>query len=190
MSFFWQIQGHLSNLPKIGCLQKIKYILITVCWEPNIGIWPNVGRWLGYMMVPFFGGCNTLKGVPWPLEKQGTFFSTFTTAKRLLRIHWFDQKSVHRSVLGCSTYLALIYWICHQLTWFLDVKKIKKILTSQILEFWAINLHRYVLICEFTELIFWSGVKAMAIWVIWQKINCSFMPSRVNDSDAMFFGDL
>ena len=32
---------------------------------------------MGYMMVPFFGGCDTLKGVLGAVGKKIAFFSTF-----------------------------------------------------------------------------------------------------------------
>ena len=51
---FWRLQGHLSILAKIGCLQKIK-----VFSEGATGLLCDLGvlgRSLGYMMVPFLGG--------------------------------------------------------------------------------------------------------------------------------------
>ena len=37
---------------------------------------------------------------------------------------------------------------------------------------------------------FASGVRAMAIWVFWQKINCLFTAQRVNNCNGMSFGNL
>ena len=52
----------------------------------------------------FWGGYDTLKGVPGAVKKIA-FFSTFAMPYRVLRIHQFYQESVHRCSLGCSTYL-------------------------------------------------------------------------------------
>ena len=61
------------------------------------------------------GGCNTLKGVPGAVGKKIAFLSTFLMPWRVLIIYWFDQESVHRCSLGCSTYLVVDFWICDQL---------------------------------------------------------------------------
>ena len=62
--------------------------------------------------------------------------------------------------------------------------------TPQISKFWAINWHRYVLICEFMELFFASGVWTMATRVFWWKVNCMFMARRVDNCNGISFDNL
>ena len=106
------------------------------------------------MMVPFFGGCDTLKGCRGPSQKKRHFSGHLQWLKRVLRIDPFDQESVHRCSLGCSTYLDADFWIrdwlaiCWAIKWqFLRCQKVADFFwPPQILEFWAINWHRCVTI--------------------------------------------
>ena len=52
-------------------------------------------------MVPFFGGCDALKGVLWAI-KNNTFFDTFMMVYRAPNIDLFDQESGIGGILLCS----------------------------------------------------------------------------------------
>ena len=62
-------------------------------------------------MVPFLGGCDALKGVPWAVEKNETEKLDFSAHLRWLKGYSaftdFIKKSVHRYSLGCSRYPSL-----------------------------------------------------------------------------------
>ena len=75
----------MSILAKIGCLQKIKVFLMKERqgFDATWGFW--VARSLGYMMVPFLGGCDALKGVPWAIEKNETEKLDFSAHLRRLK---------------------------------------------------------------------------------------------------------
>ena len=49
--------------------------------------------------------CDSLKGVLGAIRKKLHFSAHLQHLKRVLGIHRFDQESVHRCNLGCSTYL-------------------------------------------------------------------------------------
>ena len=83
---FWRLQGHLSILAKIGCLQKIKVFSMKEQQDFDA---TGGGGGLGSQITrlydgTIFGGCNGLKGVLWAVKKTETeklhFFGTFATA--------------------------------------------------------------------------------------------------------------
>ena len=45
----------------------------------------RVARSLGYMMVPFLGGCDALKGVPWAVGRNETEKLDFSAHLRQLK---------------------------------------------------------------------------------------------------------
>ena len=52
-----------------------------------------MGRSLGYMVVPLFGGCNTLGASGWALNTKVQFFDTFVAAYRVLGIDLVKNQS-------------------------------------------------------------------------------------------------
>ena len=65
-----------------------------------------------YMMVPFLGGCDGLKGVLWAVEKTETeklhFLAHLRWLSRVFGIDLFHQESVHRCGLGCSPWFGFL----------------------------------------------------------------------------------
>ena len=51
--------------------------------------------------------CDTLKGLLQDIELAVLVFDAFATVQRAPGIHLFDQESVHRYGIGCSTYPGL-----------------------------------------------------------------------------------
>ena len=94
-----------STFAKIRGPQKIKVFSMK---EQSVvdEAWGVLGGQItGLHDGTIFGGCNTIEGVLGTIGKKITFFSTFVMPQRVLGIHQFDQESVHRCSLVCSTYL-------------------------------------------------------------------------------------
>ena len=70
-----------------------------------------MGRWLGYMVLSFWGGGVRHLGLWRGFESKGSafrwFFETFVAAERVLSIDQFHQASVQRCSLGCPRHLGL-----------------------------------------------------------------------------------
>ena len=157
----------------------------------------KVGRSPGYMMVPFLGRCDALKGVLWALKDRWHFWAHL---RQLKGYSGFTDLIKNLSIGVAYGALHTLVWIFEYVTdWlfagpkganFWDVKKFNNFFDPQILEFWAINWHRCVLICEFMELFFASGVWAMAVRVFWWKTNHPFMAWRVDNCNGMSFGNM
>ena len=103
---FWLLQGHLSILGKIGCLQKINFFFVKE-WQHFNEVWGGLGGQVPRLYGgTIFGGFDTLRGVQWGIKNKGFWFLTHLW-QRVLGIDWFHQESVHRCSLGYSTYLGL-----------------------------------------------------------------------------------
>ena len=112
-----------------------------------------VGRYLGYMLVPFLGECNTLEGSGGASSPNVPFFQIFVK----------------------------FFW------------------PPQISEFWLINWHRCVTICNLKYRIFlnfFSQVRCLSYgcssnWPFFaRQTNHLFTAWRVDNFDAMSFGNL
>ena len=155
------------------------------------------------MVVPFWGGATHLMG-PVGHRTQNVHFSTHL--RQLKGYSGFTDLIKNLSI-------GVEYGVLHTLVWlfeyvtdlpfaglkganFWDVKQFTSFfLTPQILEFWAVNWHRYVLICEFAQFfcfffLFASSIRAMTIRVFWQKRNHPFTAWKVNNCNGMSFGNL
>ena len=62
-------------------------------------------------MGPFLVVCDKLKGLLQAIKLATLAFDTFATLKRAYGIDLFDQDSVHRCGLACSTYPGLDFLI-------------------------------------------------------------------------------
>ena len=156
-----------------------------------------MGRYLGYMMVPFFGGCDTLKEVPQAIQDRWRFWAH---SWQLKGYSGFTDLINNLSKGVAYGFLHTLVWIFEYVTdWpfagpkdanFWDIKKFTFYFDPPN---FGILSHKLAQICInmwIYGVFFASSVQAMAIWVFWQKINHPFMAWRVNICNGMSFGNL
>ena len=122
--------------------------------------WFKVSRSLGYMMVPFLKGCDTLKGVPQALKDRWCFRAHLQQLKGFLG---FTELIKKMSIGVAYGVLHTLVWIFKYVTnWqfagpkganFWDVKKFNNFLPPNF-GILSHKWHRYVFIYEFMELFF------------------------------------
>ena len=121
--------------------------------------WFKVGRSLGYMMIPFSGSATHLRGCHRPSKTDDVFEHICDSLKgtwdsliwsRICPQVW--NMVFYTPWFGFLNMSPIVHLLGQKVPIFEMSKNSTIFLIPQILEFWAINWHRYVLICEFTEL--------------------------------------
>ena len=110
MSTFGDSRAIWVLLPKYGALRKSKFSQWrSNQWSTRLGGFRWADNWTTWW-YHFLGGVTHLRSGSGRHPKK-RHFSGHLRWQRVLRIDPFDQESVHRCSLGCSTYLDPDFWI-------------------------------------------------------------------------------